>query len=140
MRILLALLCALSLASLGQAQEFKIPKGQVKELLGTWNVVEMGEPGALEPLPEGLHMSMTFKADGSGQQIKGNRIKEIVWGATNEGVFAAQWKQVDGKGDGIMGVWKMTHKGLLLKLQEFEDGIEPEDKFTLLMKKVDVGE
>lgn len=78
-------------------------------------------------------MELAFKADGSGTQKKGDKEIPINWGADDEGSFAVQWKQEDGKGDGMMGIWKMTNKGLLLTIQEFEDGKVPEDRGVLLL-------
>ena len=96
----------------------------------------MGEKDPLKAVPEGT-MGMVFKAAGSGAQEKGEREIPISWGADDEGKFAAQWKQKDGNGDGIMGRWKMTDEGLRLEAQEFEDGKGPgEDRFVLLLERV----
>jgi hypothetical protein len=120
------------------AEEFQIPKTQPKDLVGAWKVIKMGQADPLQAPPEGRSMGMVFKADGTGVQQKGDREIPINWGADDKGVFAAQWKQEGGNGDGIMGTWKMTDKGLRLAVQEFEDGKGPgEDRMVLLLDRVE---
>lgn len=135
----LIVVAALFLFTPCQAEEkFQIPEAKAKELVGTWKVIKMGQADPLQALPEGRSMGMVFKADGTGAQQKGEREIPINWGADDKGAFAAQWIQEGGKGDGIMGTWKMTDDGLRLAVQEFEDGEGPgEDKMVLLLERVE---
>lgn len=119
-------------------EEFQIPEARSKELVGAWKVIKMGKVEPLQAAPADRPMGMVFKADGSGAQQKGGREIPITWGADEKEAFAAQWKQPDGKGDGIMGTWKLTDEGLRLAVQEFEDGKGPgEDRIILLLERVE---
>lgn len=121
-------------------EEFQIPKAQSEKLVGVWKVIKIGKEDPLKAFPEGRSMGMVFEADGSGVQQKGEREIPINWGANDGGKFAAQWIQQGGKGDGIMGKWKMTDEGLRLEVQEFEDGKGPgEDRMILLLERVELG-
>lgn len=115
-------------------EEFQIPKAQSEKLVGVWKVIKMGKGDQLKDVPEGT-MEMAFHADGSGFQKKGDKVIPINWGADDEGSFAIQLKKEDGKGDGIMGSWKLTDEGLRLTIQEFEDGKVPEDRGVLLLER-----
>ena len=119
-------------------EKVKIPKVVDQEVVGEWKVVKMGLDGKLEPVPEDRPIRFIFNADGKGAQFKGERKKEILWGADKEGVFAAQWDQPEGNGDAIAGSWAITAEGLQLDVAEYGDGEgPPEETFTLLLKRVD---
>ena len=118
------------------AEEFRIPNERAKALVGAWIVVMMGEGGQERVVPADKAMTFLFRADGSGIQRKADREKPIVWGADEQGRFAAQWKQEGGNGDGIMGTWEETEEGVKLAMREYEDGKHPEeDQFVLVLKR-----
>ena len=65
----------------GQAEEFKIPKAQAAGLIGEWKVIKMGKGEDLEDAPGDRKLGMTFKEDGTGSHVKGDRERAIKWGA-----------------------------------------------------------
>lgn len=123
-------------ASCLAADQFRIPNERAKALIGAWRVVAVGEGEEAKPVSAERAMSFIFRADGSGVQLQGKRETPIVWGADNKGIFACQWKQDDGNGDGVMGTWKTTEKGIKLAIREYEDGKHPEaDHGVLILKQ-----
>jgi len=134
---ILSSIAGLALVACAQAQQFQIPKEQAKELTGEWKVIMMSDGKEMQAVPDKKRLGMLFSADGTGLQLKNQRQIPIVWGADANGAFAAQWMQPNGRGDGIMGTWKLTERGLELDVTEFEDGQGPgEDHVVLLLERV----
>ena len=134
-----ALVASLMWMSIADAEEkVQIPKAIDKELVGEWKVVKMGQNGKMEVMPDGRSIGFIFNADGKGFQLKGERKIAIIWGASDQGKFAAQWNQPNGNGDAVAGKWAISAEGLQLDLTEYEDGKGPgEETFTMLCKRVE---
>ena len=114
-------------------EQFRMPDECAKACVGFWNVIMMGKGEDLKPFPKEKTLAFDFRADGTGIQYKGEREIAIIWGASNEGKFAIQWKQENGKGDAAMGTWEVVDKGMNLTIREFEDGVDPEAGFGVLI-------
>ena len=130
--ILLVISTFLIAANCLAVEQFKIPDEQAKVLVGSWKLVKIMQGEEVREVPAEQAMIFTFKADGSGNQQKGERDIPIIWGANNQGMIAVQWKQEDGNGDGMLGTWEKTDQGIKLTVREYEDGKNREEDESVL--------